>query len=89
MRPEWLHDVRTTLTLDPEVEKKLKAEMRRTGRSFKSVVNEALREGLARRRQAAAVEPFVVEARPLGLVAGLDYSNVAELLEVAEGPAHG
>jgi len=80
--------MRTTVTLDPEIERRLKVEMRRTGKSFKAVVNEALRDGLARRREAAGIEPFVVEARPLGLAPGLDYSNVGELLEVAEGPAH-
>ena len=80
--------MRTTVTLDPEVVDGLRREMRRTGRSFKRVINEALRDGLVRRRDAARIEPFVVEARALGLVPGLDYSNTAELLEVAEGPDH-
>jgi hypothetical protein len=80
--------MRTTVTLDPEVADRLRREMQRTGRSFKVTLNDALREGLARRRTAASLPPFVVEARALGLAPGLDYSNVAELLEVAEGPGH-
>jgi len=80
--------MRTTVTLDPEIADRLRREMQRTGKSFKVTLNEALREGLARRRSATGAPPFVVAARPLGIVAGLDYSNVAELLEVAEGPGH-
>lgn len=80
--------MRTTLTLDDDVAAQLEREMRASGKSFKRTVNDALREGLARRRESGAVEPFVVQARELGLVPGLDYANVGELLEVAEGPDH-
>jgi hypothetical protein len=80
--------MRTTVTLDDDVESLVQKEMRRTGKTFKAALNDALREGFARRGEAAPIEPFRVEARPLGIVPGLDYSNVAELLEVAEGPAH-
>ena len=80
--------MRTTVTLDEDVAAKLEAAMRESGKGFKQTLNEALREGFAQKRKATAVEPFVVRARPLGLVPGLDYSNVGELLEVAEGPGH-
>lgn len=80
--------MRTTLTLDDDVAAQLEREMRASGKSFKRTVNDALREGLARRRESGAVAPFVVRARELGLVPGLDYANVGELLEVAEGPDH-
>jgi hypothetical protein len=80
--------VRTTLTLDDDVAAQLEREMRDSGKSFKQAVNDALRQGLAQRRRAAAIEPFVVRARRLGTVPGLDYSNTGELLEVAEGPEH-
>ena len=80
--------MRTTLTLDDDVAARLEQAMRKSGRSFKETVNDALREGLARRRESGAIEPFVVRARELGRVPGLDYSNVGELLEVAEGPEH-
>lgn len=80
--------MRTTVTLDDDVEAQLRREMKRTGKTFKESVNDALREGLARRHAASRVKPFVVEARPMGTVPGLDYSNVSELLEVAEGQDH-
>ncbi len=40
--------MRTTLTIDPDVEKLLDQEVQRTRRPFKQVVNEALRRGLTR-----------------------------------------
>ncbi|HEY8368497.1 MAG TPA: BrnA antitoxin family protein [Thermodesulfobacteriota bacterium] len=78
--------MRTTLTLDPDVAAKLKAEARRTGKPFKTVVNEALRLGLASRREAPAAR-FEVRTRDLGgLRPGLSYDNVEELLDQIEGP---
>jgi metal-responsive CopG/Arc/MetJ family transcriptional regulator len=80
--------MRTTVTLDDDVAAQLQREIRRTGKSFKEAVNEAVRAGLASRRVSAQTPAFVVEARPMGIVHGLDYSNVTELLEVAEGAKH-
>jgi hypothetical protein len=80
--------MRTTVTLDDDVAAALEREMRASGKGFKRALNDALRQGLAQRRRAAEVAPFVVAARELGLVPGLDYSNVGELLDVAEGPEH-
>jgi len=80
--------MRTTLTLDDDVAAQLRKEAQRTGKSFKEVVNEAVRDGLARRRKIGKLPRYVVEAHPMGVVPGLDYSNIGELLEVAEGPDH-
>lgn len=81
--------MRTTLTLDEDVAVKLHAEARRTGRSFREVVNESIRRGLATRQRARSAAPFKVTARDLGnLRAGLDLDNIAELLERVEGPLH-
>ncbi|MEX1246017.1 MAG: CopG family transcriptional regulator [Thermoanaerobaculia bacterium] len=80
--------MRTTLTLDEDVAAKLKAEARKSGRPFKQVVNEALREGLAKPKAAAKIPPFKVEARNLGLRPGLSYDNIGLLLEQVEGPFH-
>jgi purine nucleoside permease len=38
--------MRTTVTLDPDVEKRLRMTMRRSGKSFKQVLNDTLRNGL-------------------------------------------
>ena len=43
--------MRTTLTLDPDVDKLLEQEVRRTRKPFKQVVNEVLRRGLTRGRE--------------------------------------
>ena len=80
--------MRTTLTLDDDVARKLQAEMRRSGTSFKQTVNECLRRGLNARRVLKPAAPFVVRARPLGLRPGLSYDSIADLLEQLEGPAH-
>jgi predicted CopG family antitoxin len=81
--------VRTTLTLDDDVAVKLKAESRRGGRSFREVVNEALRRGLVDRRMATRVPAFAVSARDLGdLKPGLSLDNIAELIERVESPLH-
>ena len=79
--------MRTTLTLDDDVAAKLKSEVRRTGHSFKQVVNDLLRRELGRAK-ASARKPFKVRAKDLGLRPGLSYDNIGELLEIAEGPLH-
>lgn len=80
--------MRTTLTLDPDIAARLRAEMRKSGKPFKQVVNEYLRLGLNAPRRLPPAKPFVVRARALGLHPGLDYDNIGELLETVEGPAH-
>ena len=80
--------MRTTLTLDDDVAARLKAEARQSGRPFKQVVNEAIREGLATPRGGSKLAPFKVKARNLGLRPGLSYDNIGLLLEQVEGPFH-
>jgi hypothetical protein len=78
--------VRTTLTLSEDIAERLRNESRRSGRSFKDVVNDYLRAGLEARRAPQRAKRFKVRARPLGVRQGLDYDNVSELLEQIEGP---
>ena len=81
--------MRTTLTLDEDVATKLQSESRRSGRSFREVVNETLRRGLAQRPPASAATAFRVVARDLGeLRPGFTIDNVSDLLEQVEGPEH-
>jgi hypothetical protein len=81
--------MRTTLTLDEDVSEKLRSEARRSGRTFREVVNDALRRGLASRRPEKSRSPFRVRARDLGeLQPGLALDSVADLLEHTEGPLH-
>lgn len=78
--------MRTTLTLDDDVAARLQLASRRTGQSFREVVNETLRRGL--QQQPATVRaPFRVNTRDMGeLRAGISLDNIGELIESLEGP---
>ncbi len=76
--------MRTTLTLDDDVANLLDREARKSGAPFKQVVNHYLRLGLMQSGRGAR-KPFVVKPRPLGLPEGLNYDNIAELLDAVEG----
>lgn len=78
--------MRTTVTLDPDVEQLLREAMHRTRRSFKATVNAALRAGL--RGGAATPAPFEVRARPMGLRAGIDPAGLNRLNDELEVEAH-
>jgi hypothetical protein len=82
-----LHDVshRTTLTLDDDVASRIDGEVRRTGRPYRAVVNDALRRGLEAPRPALA--PYRVDARPMGRRPGMDIDDVAGLLDLLDGPS--
>jgi hypothetical protein len=74
---------RTTLTLDDDVAAGLRREARRRGVPYRTVVNEAIRAGLA--VQDGELEPFVVTARPMGLRPGLDLDDIEGLLDLIDG----
>ncbi|QQS45498.1 MAG: CopG family transcriptional regulator [Acidobacteriota bacterium] len=81
--------MRTTLTLDEDVAARLAEMQKRTGMSFKEIVNQTLRQGLERQQASLKkITGFKVKARPLGQVPGLQYSNIGELLEQLEGVRH-
>jgi Ribbon-helix-helix protein, copG family len=75
--------VRTTLTLDDDVAKLLDKEVRKSGNSFKQVVNHFLRLGLT--AKPLARRPFKVKPWNLGLP---PFEKVEELLDWLEGPDH-
>jgi hypothetical protein len=81
--------MRTTITLENDVAAKLQSLSRRSGRSFKEVVNETLRRGLATGPSPRQVGPFTVKARDLGARRpGITFDSVADVLEHIEGPLH-
>ena len=80
--------MRTTLTLDDDVARLVEQEVRRSGETFKSTVNDLLRAGLQARRRPAPRKRFVVTPRKMGLPPGLSYDSIPELLERLEGPYH-
>jgi hypothetical protein len=75
---------RTTVTLETDVAERLRAEAHATGRSFKDVVNTAIRRGLD--QQPDRLPPFIVEARPMGLRDGLSLDDIEGLLDRVDGP---
>ena len=79
--------MRTTLTLDDDVAALVRQELRRSGASFKTTVNNLLRKGLASGNGGSA-KPFVVTPLPLGLREGLSYDKIEDLIEALEGPMH-
>ena len=70
--------MRTTVTLEPDVEKLLRESMERGRKSFKQALNEAVRRGL-RGRGWKDEEPFVLEARALRLRAGIDPAALRDI----------
>jgi hypothetical protein len=50
--------MRTTVTLDPDVETLLRRAMRESGAPFKQVLNDAVREGLRSSKTQAKHKPF-------------------------------
>ena len=73
--------MRTTLTIEPDVELLLQNEMRRTNRSMKTVVNEALRLGLGTSGKSRHSRPFKVEPHAFGLRPDIDRDRFNQLLD--------
>jgi len=78
--------MRTTVTLDPDVESLLKSEVRSSGLPFKQVLNNAVRSGLKRRKApASAFRPVTFDmgtpradlTKALSLAAGLEDEELA------------
>lgn len=78
--------MRTTLTLDDDVAARLTAEVRRTGRSFKDVVNDHLRQSLLAKPQHAP-RRFRVRARRLDPIDGVSFDDIEGLLDQMDGPS--
>ena len=71
--------MRTTVTVDNDVEQLLRQTMQQTGQSFKVTLNQAVRKGLADVVPARDEAPFVVKPKPLGVRAGVDPTRLQEL----------
>lgn len=77
------HDayMRTTVTLDRDVERILRETAVRTRKPFKKVLNDTLRAGIEQSTGIGQAEPFVLEARPMGLRAGHDPAGFNRLAD--------
>lgn len=78
--------MRTTITLDPDVEILLKKAMRERGLTFKDAVNQAVRAGLA--AKPAKVPPFKQRAFHMGRPL-VDLTKALALADELDDIAHG
>ena len=62
--------MRTTLTIDDNIARQLKEIVHRSGKPFKTVVNEALRAGIDNNRIADVARPYRLKPVAMGEVAG-------------------
>lgn len=76
--------MRTTLTLEPEVARRLEQEIRRTGKGMKAIVNEALRSSLGLGNPPEKLPPFEVEPHSFGFRPGLDLNRMNQLVDELE-----
>ena len=80
--------VRTTLTLDDDVAHQLQQRARRSGASFRQVVNEALRAGLqADKRPEGSLPAFQVTPVPGPFRSGVDLLRLNQLSDEMETEA--
>lgn len=68
--------MRTTITLDDGLARRLKDEMRARGTGFRETLEEALKRGLANNAVNPNSRTFRVRAKPMRLKAGIDPSRL-------------
>ena len=73
--------MRTTLTVDPDVAARLKSEVKRTGKSFKAVVNDALKRGLGLGGRKPRPPRFEVRPHAFGFKPGVDLDRLNQLAD--------
>ena len=76
--------MRTTVTLEKDVEQMLRGAMHRSKQSFKATLNRALRAGLGAKPVPGRRSRFVVKARPMGLRTGIDPASLNKLADDLE-----
>jgi hypothetical protein len=77
--------MRTTLTLEDDLDSRLKKLARSTGKSFKEVVNSAIRKGLSLGDAPVGdQDPFRVVPKACGFRAGIDPTKLNQLYDDLE-----
>lgn len=79
--------MRTTLTLDPDVARLLDEEAHRQRKSFKQVVNDAIRRGLSPSPGVRQQAPYRVRAHRTSLQPGIDAVSLNKLIDELEDEA--
>ncbi len=78
--------MRTTLTIDDDVEALLRQRLRASGEPLKQAVNKYLRLGMQAEAKAPEQEPFKVKPFRLGLPKHWDYTSTSRLIEQLDDP---
>lgn len=76
--------MRTTLTLDPDVARRLVQEMKRSGDGMKAVVNRALRVGLGMTDKPVEPPAFQVVPHDFDVRPGVDLDRMNQLVDELE-----
>lgn len=76
--------MRTTLTLEPDLAKKLKDLAHRRGQSFKQTLNEVVRRGLAASPERGKRARYQVTPHHGGFRAGIDPQKLGQLADQLE-----
>jgi hypothetical protein len=77
--------MRTTLTIDDDLAGILQKKASQEGNSFKAIVNNLLRAGIAASGDSSAPrKPLKVVPRPLGLKTGYDPDKLNQLVDELE-----
>jgi hypothetical protein len=81
--------MRTTIRIDEGLLREAKQLAARTGKTLTALIEDALRETLARQREAPTQEPVrLVIVNGRGLHPGVDLDDSANLLDLMEASPH-
>ena len=75
--------MRTTVTLDPDVERLIRTAMRERGTSFKQALNEAVRNGLLEKRQPRR-KKFVQQTFHMGAPQNFRWEKILAIADAME-----
>lgn len=78
--------MRTTVRLNDELLREAKRAAAESGRTLTALIEEALRERLARRARGPKREWIELPTEPGGPLPGVDIDNSAALLDLMEAP---
>ena len=76
--------MRTTVTLEPDLAKKVKVLAHRRGLSFKQALNEVIRRGLAPPAHPDKPAPYTVQPHVGGFRPGIDPGKLNQLVDQLE-----
>ncbi len=80
--------MRTTISIDDDVLERARTVANKLGAPFKTIINEALRNGLDQVEQPAKQLSYKTKPHKMGLRDGRNIDNIQELLAQIEGEDH-